>query len=412
MKKFNRIFAVIILIIISIFFIANIYVYKSINKDYSRNYRVEINRVVNSISESGLESINLDEYESIKNVTIINNPFEENQGLWDYVIRDINDSYYLIEYKDNLSNKLKEIAPIINISLGTMALLLIFALIYIRNTIIKPFVRIKDMPYELSKGNLTNSLKESKNKYFGRFLWGLDLLRENLEDHKTRELSLQKDKKTLILSISHDIKTPLSAIKLYSKALMKNLYSDKEKQIEIAKNINDKADEIENFVGDIIKASNEDFLDLQVNNSEFYLKDLIDKVDFYYKEKLALIKTEFMIYEYENCLLYGDIDRSIEVLQNIIENAIKYGDGKKINISISSEEGYKLIKITNSGNNLNKNELPHIFDSFYRGSNVSNNVGSGLGLYICRQLMFKMKGDIYSEINKEEFSIIAVFKMV
>lgn len=412
MKSFNRILAIIILMIIAIFILANIYVYKSTNKDYSRDYRVEINRLEKSVLENGIESINLEEYKSIKNITIINNPFEINQGLWDYVIKNINGYYYLIEYRDNLSNKSKEIVPIINISIGSMAVLLILVLMYIRNTIIKPFTTIKDMPYELSKGNLTNSIKESKNKYFGRFLWGLDLLRENLEEHKTRELALQKDKKTLILSISHDIKTPLSAIKLYSKAIIKNLYTDKEKQIEIAKNINDKADEIESFVSDIIKASNEDFLDLQVNNTEFYIRDLMDKIYFYYKEKLDLIKTEFFIYEYENCLLYGDIERATEVLQNIVENAIKYGDGQKVSISISSEEGYKLINISNSGNNLNKNEIPHIFDSFYRGSNVSNNLGSGLGLYICRQLLFKMKGDIYCENNKDEFDIIAVFKMV
>ena len=78
---------------------------------------------------------------------------------------------------------------------------------------------MSEVSIELAKGNLSAHVKEDKNKFFGKFLWGIDMLRENLENNKEKELQLQKEKKTLILSISHDIKTPLSAIKLYAKAL-------------------------------------------------------------------------------------------------------------------------------------------------------------------------------------------------
>lgn len=106
------------------------------------------------------------------------------------------------------------------------------------------------------------------------------MLRENMEQQKERELNLQREKKMLLLSLSHDIKTPLSAIKLYSKALSKGLYTDKEKQLEIAENINAKADEIEEYVAEIITASREDFLSLDVNMGEFYLSELVTKSSF------------------------------------------------------------------------------------------------------------------------------------
>lgn len=160
---------------------------------------------------------------------------------------------------------------------------------------------------------------------------------------------MQRDKKTLLLSLSHDIKTPLSAIKLYAKALSKGLYESREKQLEIADSINVKADEIESYVSQIVTASREDFLSFDVNMGEFYLSDLVTKIKSYYAEKLSLIGTEFSISDYSNCLLCGDFDRSVEVIQNIMENAVKYGDGNNISLNFSAEDDCILITVRNSG---------------------------------------------------------------
>ena len=73
---------------------------------------------------------------------------------------------------------------LMNSSLATISLMSIITFIYIDRKIIKPFSDIKEIPYELAKGNLSIPLKEQKNKYFGKFTWGMDMLRENLEDNK------------------------------------------------------------------------------------------------------------------------------------------------------------------------------------------------------------------------------------
>ena len=231
-----------------------------------------------------------------------------------------------------------------------------------------------------------------------------------MEQQKQREFDLQRDKKMLLLSLSHDIKTPLSAIKLYSKAISKGLYdNNKDKQLEIAENINTKADEIESYVSQIITASREDFLSFYVNISEFYLSELVEKIQLYYTEKLSLIKTDFSVDQYSNCLIKGDFDRSVEVLQNVMENAVKYGDGKKINIEFSKEDGCILITVVNTGCTIQDSNLPHIFESFWRGENAGNEKGSGLGLYICRQLMHKMNGEIFAEIKDGSMFVTTVF---
>lgn len=78
--------------------------------------------------------------------------------------------------------------------------------------------------------------------------------------------------------------------------------------------------------------------------------------------------------------------------------------------SFSEEENCQLVTIENSGCVLSETELPHIFDSFWRGSNIGKNRGSGLGLYIARQLMGKMGGEIFADIRKECMDITVVFQ--
>lgn len=79
-----------------------------------------------------------------------------------------------------------------------------------------------------------------------------------------------------------------------------------------------------------------------------------------------------------------------------------------ISIDFSDEENCRLITVSNSGCTLSESELNHIFDSFWRGSNTGSQKGSGLGLYICRQLMSGMGGDIFAEIADGYMKVTAV----
>ena len=407
MKAFNKILAAVIAMIILIFVVFNLLFTFSDNTDSGRPYRVEINRLVFEIEQSGFDSVDMSGCEYVTHIEKYSDKFYDSDS--DYTIREINGVLYRFDYTTDMKSDKSSVMLMVNIILGILSAMIIGVLIFIRIKILLPFENLTNVPYELSKGNLTCPIKEDKSRFFGRFIWGVDLLRENMEQQKQRELDLQRDKKMLLLSLSHDIKTPLSAIKLYSKALSKGLYDGREKQIEIAESINTKADEIESYVLQIITASREDFLSLEVEMGEFYLSELISKIKLYYTEKLRLIRTDFFVGSYMDRLLKGDLDRSVEVLQNVMENAIKYGDGKSIDIQISEEDGCLLITVRNSGCTLSENELPHIFESFWRGENAENEKGSGLGLYINRQLMHKMNGEIFAEIKDGFISVSMVF---
>ncbi|MCR5541699.1 MAG: HAMP domain-containing histidine kinase [Ruminococcus sp.] len=370
-------------------------------------YLVEVNRVKHRLDAG--EEVSADDYTAITGICEIDADDESAfESKSEYVICKAGGRFYRIEYDDRKDSGSSKVFAAVNIAFGAVTVTVLAVLLYLRSKMIKPFNRISELPYELSKGNLTDPLKEDKSRYFGKFVWGLDMLREKLESSKQKEYEHAKAEKTMILSLSHDIKTPLSSIKLYSKALARGLYTDPKKLDEVYGSIGEKADEIERYLEEIIKHSSDDFLSFEVENREYYLSQVIDGIGAFYNSKLSLNGTEFTIEDYSDCIIYGDPDRLTEVLQNIIENAIKYGDGREITVSFSDEEDCRLVTVKNSGCELPKNELDHIFDSFWRGSNTNGKQGSGLGLYICRRLMNSMHGDIFADVSDGYMSVTAV----
>ena len=393
-----------------LFAAANIMITDS-GKESGRPYVVETERLARTISEGGEPDLSPCKYVT----AVTRDSGGENEGFFSHggscLFRKINGTVYRFDYTDG-DDTSGRTRLAVNISLAAGALLTLGVLIYIYFQIIKPFNRMSDVPYELSRGNLARPLQENRSRYFGRYIWGTDMLRESITRQREKELELQKEKQTLVLSISHDIKTPLAAIKLYASALSRGLYKDEKKLSEVYEGIGAKAAEIEDYTSELIRSASGDFLALEVNMGEMYLSELIKKLTSHYTDRLAQLHTEFTVGEYSDCLISCDPDRAAEVLQNLMENAIKYGDGKVIGITVSEEEGCRLVTVTNTGCTLPEEETPHIFDSFWRGSNSSGKPGSGLGLYICRQLMSKMNGSIFARCENGTMSITAVFAPV
>ncbi len=384
-------------------------------------YKIEINRVENelarSMREPGYEP-DLSVYKTIRDVrvwgnismlsdyTLLDKAISEVDG--HYVLKNISGTVYRIDYDVDLSDERKNVFIVVNVIFAALLVCTVGIMIFLYVSVISAFRKLSAYPEELAKGNMVAPLPERKNKYFGRFLWGLDMLREKLEDERRKNLELQKERNVFLLSLSHDIKTPLSAIKLYAASIRKNLYTDADRIAEVAKKIDDDANEIETYVSKIISSSKDDFLDFKVEPGEFYLSEAVGYVKAFYSDKLKAVGTEFVIGEYSEVLLKGDRERLIEVIQNIFENAIKYGDGRQIRMEFGDEEDCKLITISNTGCTLPEEETEHIFDGFYRGSNVGNKSGSGLGLYICKKLMTLMNGEIFAEVGDDLMKVTVV----
>lgn len=408
MNRFKKHLAIIIIIELLFILVADV-IYFRTYKDSTAFYRVEAERLVRAMSkdedmQQSPDKIDLSEYKSLIRVSV----FDANEICNnDYMVKEVDGTLYRIEYEVKRDNR-----PFImmNVGLAIFFLITVGVLAYIGRTVIRPFNKMSDMTVSLAKGNLSTPVKEEKSRFFGKFLWGVDMLRENLESSKTKNLEYQKEKKTMLLSLSHDIKTPLSAIQLYTKAMQEGLYETEEKKQEALSGILSKTEEIKSYVDEIHRVSREEFMEFDVNPSEVYMSEVMNNIEVYYNDKLSVLHTKFIMDKYEDCLLSADKDRLIEVIQNLMENAIKYGDGKEIRISFSEEEDCKLITVANSGCSLEEKELANLFDSFYRGSNTDGIQGNGLGLYIVKQLMKRMDGDAFAEIEEDRFKITVVVR--
>ena len=416
MKKFRNWLIIIVVLVIAITLSVNLYVVKTEVSGQNKSHIPDVNGVRTAIME--YEEVNhkaptdlaeLKPYLKVAHsyVTGIKSAskadirsLEGIQG--QYVIFSTDDYVYRIDYNYGSESPYK-VLLIADVIIVVVLIIFLAAGFYLHYNILKPFNEVTDLPYELSKGNLTMPLIDSKNRYFGKYIWGMNLLREQLENNKEKELALIKDKKLVMLSLSHDIKTPLSAIKLYSSAIVKRIYKDEAKIINVGENIGDKVKEIEKYLSEIITASNDDFLNLSVESKDVYSSDILNQVVEYYNPKLELNNITFVKNVNGNVLIKADGDRLVEVIQNIIENAIKYGDGRYIGLSAHREEDEFLIEVENTGCELEEAEEVHIFDSFYRGSNVGSQPGSGLGLYICRKLIHAMEGEIFAEIKEDTY---------
>ena len=373
-------------------------------KDNSEGiYRVEARRLAGEIAETG--SYDIEKYPHITGVFTGDDIYRSDEH---YLIVEAGETLYRVEY--TVGNRQYGIAAV-NCVLGALFLLLTGLLYYIRRHIIVPFNRLSDVPKELAKGNLAVPISEEKSRFFGEFTWGVNLLRESIENSRKKEITMQKDKKLLLLSLSHDIKTPLSAIKLNAKALAKGLYKNEEKQRIAAENINTRADEIEHFVSELSKAVSEDFMNFEVIPGEEFLSVIITKIYARYAPQLSMSGTELLIRKYDDCILSCDPNRLAECFQNLIENAIKYGDGRRIEIGCDKMDGCELITVSNTGCTLEAKELPQIFESFHRGNNADKVQGNGLGLFICKRVMSLMGGEVFADIRNGCFFVTLVVKL-
>ena len=373
------------------------------------------NQVINSLSEEDMNSV--------KNIETIDYLHKTNEEIDKFfydgavhnetvVFRPINGTDYIVKYTieyNGSRNNLQRLWFILVIT-GAYVYFMIHILMLHRN-LIKPMERISGITKQLARGYLGEVNLQYKNRHFKDFVWGLDMLREQLLYEKDKNAELEKKRKTLVAGLSHDIRTPLSSVKNYSIALKESVYETKEDRNKALEVILDKVEVIEKLSKELLETSSKEINQIEVKPKEIYMIEVHNQLNRTIHQKIDLLHLDYFESKLdENLMVLVDLDRLKEVFDNIIENAIKYGDLKSIKISYSVEENYKLIEIHNTGNTIPKTELKYIFNSYYRGSNVNDKPGYGLGLYISKQIMKNMQGDIYAKNTEDGVSFIVVIK--
>ena len=258
---------------------------------------------------------------------------------------------------------------------------------YIRKAILRPFAKMKEFASYVAAGDLDRPLEMDKGNLFGAFSESFDIMREELKASRAREHEL-------IASLSHDLKTPVTGIKLTSE-LMAAVFSQNEGQeitvtenmIVKMNNIYKRADEIALLVGDLFSSTLEDLGAFKVNCADENSAVITALVSEYDDRGLVRIS------EIPQVIVHMDKLRLSQVIGNILFNSYKYA-GTPIDISFRLDDPFLEVSIRDSGPGVPEDEIALITHKFYRGKEHGDKEGSGLGLYIARILMDKMGGEL------------------
>ncbi len=273
---------------------------------------------------------------------------------------------------------------------------------YVTKHIYRPFRELKDFAGRVAEGKLDEPLSMDRGNMFGAFSESFDIMREELRSSRMREADLQKREKELVASLSHDLKTPITGIKVTCELLMAKLdaLGGMDDHKEKIANIHKKADQIDVLVSDLFSVTLEGLGEFKVNctdESSLVLTDILNKYD-----DKGLVRSE----DVPTVLIHIDLRRMNQVIGNIISNSCKYA-GTAIEVSYRIVEEYLEMNIRDFGPGVPEDELGMILGKFYRGKKWvdSKEEGSGLGLYIASTLMEKMDGQLVPSNEEKGFRI-------
>lgn len=275
--------------------------------------------------------------------------------------------------------------------------------LFLDRNIARPFRELERFAARVAGGDLDFPLRRTKSNLFGAFTESFDMMREQLKLAREREFLANRRQKELVASLSHDIKTPVTAIRLTSELLLE--LEPEERLRDKIGMIYQKTEQIESLVNNLFHTTLQDMEQLSVTPSEVYsssLARMLRNADYGERVRFSPIP---------DCILYLDELRFMQVLSNIFNNSCKYAD-TPITVETVLVDSYLKMSVSDSGPGVSEEELPLLFNQFYRGGNAAGKSGSGLGLYICKKLMEQMQGDIYCTCSQNRFTVVLMIRLV
>ncbi|MGN0394806.1 MAG: ATP-binding protein [Coprococcus sp.] len=286
-------------------------------------------------------------------------------------------------------------------------ILLVYVTVYF--LILRPFDKLQDFAQEIATGNFDNELKYERVNMFGEFTWAFDHMRREIRKAKQCEQEAIENNKTVIATLSHDIKTPIASIRGYAEGLAENMDSTPERRNRYINVIIRKCDEVTRITNDMFIHSLHDLDKLIIKREKVKIDEIITdtieamqggKDDIYVKDDI-----------HKTVIVDVDGGRIAQAIENIINNARKYAEGTRIDIWTDIEEEKYRLHIKDHGTGILPEDMPFIFDKFYRGKNIEDAPGSGLGLFIVKYVMEQMNGGVTLINSTDGLEVVLNFKM-
>lgn len=273
---------------------------------------------------------------------------------------------------------------------GVCMIFLLVIFVYVYFEILRPFDKMKHFADEIAKGNFDVPLEYDRSNYFGAFTWAFDSMRREITKARSCEKEAIENNKTVIATLSHDIKTPISSIRAYAEGLEANMDSSPEKRQRYVNVIMKKCDEVSNLTNDLFLHSLSDLDKLKITPQTIELCGFMEGILKELSVEQQDISCEVPQF---TAIIEADQKRLTQIMENLINNSRKYAKSK-IEVSMVEKHGMAEVHFRDYGNGIPDEDMPFIFHKFYRGKNCGQEQGSGLGLYIVKYLTEQMGGKI------------------
>ena len=274
--------------------------------------------------------------------------------------------------------------------------------VWIYRGIINPIKKLEVATQNIKEGNLDFTIDVDSNDEVGELCRNFEEMRQRLKDNAEEKIANEKENKVLISNISHDLKTPITAIKGYVEGIMDGVASSPEKLDKYIRTIYNKANDMDRLIDELTFYSKIDtnkipYTFSKINVSQ-YFRDCVEEVGL--DMEARGIELGYFNYVDEDVVVIADAEQMKRVINNIISNSVKYLDKKKgiINIRIKDDGDFIQVEIEDNGKGIAAKDLPNIFDRFYRtdSSRNSSQGGSGIGLSIVRKIIEDHGGRIWA----------------
>lgn len=303
--------------------------------------------------------------------------------------------------------------------MGFMLVLLLIMVVlvlsmWIYRAILRPLSKLQQATLEIKKGNLDFELDVTEQDEIGQLCLDFEEMRQRLKDTAEEKLQYDMENKELISNISHDLKTPITAIKGYCEGIMDGVASSPERMDKYIRTIYNKANDMDRLIDELTFYSKIDtnkipyvFTKLDIGQ---YFTDCVEELTMELEAKN--ISLNYYNYVEEGTTIIADTEQLKRVVNNIVSNSVKYLDKRRglLIIRLKDVGDFVQVEIEDNGRGIAQKDLPNIFDRFYRADSSRNSAqgGSGIGLSIVKKIIEDHGGKIWAT-SKEGIGTVMHF---
>lgn len=306
----------------------------------------------------------------------------------------------------NIEGFLPEVKVMMVEMLLAVVLIMIFTdavlMMWVYGSVVRPLGHLQEATKKIRDGNLDFALEVESDDEIGQLCQDFEEMRLRLKESAEEKVQYDKENKELISNISHDLKTPITAIKGYVEGIIDGVASSPEKLDKYIRTIYNKANDMDKLIDELTFYSKIDTNKIPYTFSKInvasYFRDCVDEVGL--EMEARNIELGYFNYVDEDVMVIADAEQIRRVINNIISNSVKYIDKKNgiINIRIKDVGDFIQVEIEDNGKGIAPKDLPNIFDRFYRtdSSRNSSQGGSGIGLSIVKKIVEDHGGRIWA----------------